>query len=36
MLPYIVAIVTLSALSIESVRKRLGVPEALGKPYYRE
>ncbi|MCS7094733.1 MAG: ABC transporter permease [Thaumarchaeota archaeon] len=36
MLPYIVAIVTLSLLSIESVRKRIGVPEALGKPYSRE
>ncbi|MEM0375789.1 MAG: ABC transporter permease, partial [Nitrososphaerota archaeon] len=36
MLPYVVAIVTLTVLSVESVRKRLGVPEALGKPYYRE
>ncbi|MDW8042361.1 MAG: ABC transporter permease [Nitrososphaerota archaeon] len=36
MLPYVVAIVTLSLLSIESVRKRIGVPEALSKPYSRE
>ncbi|MEM4495141.1 MAG: ABC transporter permease [Candidatus Caldarchaeum sp.] len=36
MLPYIVTIVTLTLLSIESVRKRIGVPAALGIPYSRE
>ncbi|MEM4288157.1 MAG: ABC transporter permease [Candidatus Caldarchaeum sp.] len=36
MLPYIVTIVTLTLLSIESVRKRIGVPAALGVPYSRE
>ncbi|MEM4642887.1 MAG: ABC transporter permease [Candidatus Caldarchaeum sp.] len=36
MLPYIVTIVTLTLLSAESVRKRIGVPAALGVPYSRE
>ena len=36
MLPYIVTIITLTSLSFESVRKRLGVPAALGVPYSRE
>ena len=36
MLPYIVTIITLTLLSVESVRKRLGVPAALGIPYERE
>jgi len=36
MLPYIVTIVTLTLLSLESVRKRIGVPAALGIPYSRE
>ena len=35
MLPYIVTIITLTSLSFESVRKRLGVPAALGVPYSR-
>ncbi|MCS6785385.1 MAG: ABC transporter permease, partial [Candidatus Caldarchaeum sp.] len=36
MLPYIVTIITLTALSAESVRRRVGVPAALGIPYSRE
>ena len=36
MLPHIVTIITLTLLSFESVRKRLGVPAALGVPYSRE
>ncbi len=36
MLPYIVTIVALSLLSFESVKKRIGVPAALGIPYSRE
>ncbi|MEM2188824.1 MAG: ABC transporter permease [Nitrososphaerota archaeon] len=36
MLPYLVAIVALIAVSIESVRKRIGVPASLGIPYSRE
>ena len=36
MLPYIVTIATLVLLSLESVRKRIGVPASLGKPYSRE
>lgn len=36
MLPYIVTIITLVLLSLESVRKRIGVPAALGIPYSRE
>ncbi len=36
MLPYLVAIVALVAVSIESVRKRIGVPASLGIPYSRE
>ncbi|MEM1947709.1 MAG: ABC transporter permease [Candidatus Caldarchaeum sp.] len=36
MLPYAVTIIALTLLSIESVRKRIGVPAALGIPYSRE
>ena len=36
MLPYLVAIAALVAVSIESVRKRIGVPASLGIPYSRE
>lgn len=36
MLPYIVTIITLIILSVESVRKRIGVPASLGVPYSRE
>ncbi|MEN2975088.1 MAG: ABC transporter permease [Candidatus Caldarchaeales archaeon] len=36
MLPYIVTIITLILISIETVRKRIGVPAALGVPYSRE
>ena len=36
MLPYIVTIITLTLLSLESVRKRVGAPAALGIPYTRE
>lgn len=36
MLPYIVTIITLTLLSLESVRKRVGVPASLGVPYTRE
>lgn len=36
MLPYAVTIITLTLLSLESVRKRVGVPAALGIPYSRE
>lgn len=36
MLPYAVTIITLTLLSFESVKKRLGVPAALGIPYSRE
>lgn len=36
MLPYAVTIITLTLLSFESVRKRVGVPAALGIPYSRE
>ncbi|MEM2057974.1 MAG: ABC transporter permease [Thermoproteota archaeon] len=36
MLPYIVTIIALTLLSVESVRKRIGVPAALGIPYSRE
>jgi ABC-type uncharacterized transport system permease subunit len=36
MLPYLAAIAALVAVSIESVRKRIGVPASLGIPYSRE
>jgi len=36
MMPYLVTIAALTLLSIESVRKRIGVPAALGIPYTRE
>jgi len=36
MLPYAVTIITLTLLSFESVRKRIGVPAALTIPYSRE
>ncbi len=36
MLPYIVTIVTLTLLSLESVKKKIGVPASLGIPYSRE
>ncbi|PUA31166.1 MAG: hypothetical protein B9J98_07455 [Candidatus Terraquivivens tikiterensis] len=36
MLPYAIAVITLSLLSIESFRKRISAPAALAKPYYRE
>lgn len=36
MLPYAVTIIALTLLSVESVRKRVGVPAALGVPYSRE
>jgi ABC-type uncharacterized transport system permease subunit len=36
MLPYIVTIITLTLLSLESVRKMVGAPAALGIPYIRE
>lgn len=32
-LPYALVIVILVLLSIESMRKRIGAPESLGKPY---
>jgi simple sugar transport system permease protein len=36
MLPYALAIFVLVAVSVETVRKRIGVPAALGVPYARE
>ncbi|MCS7232587.1 MAG: ABC transporter permease [Synergistetes bacterium] len=36
MLPYVLTIVVLSFISSESVRKRIGAPTALMKPYARE
>lgn len=36
MLPYIITIITLILISIESIRKRIGVPASLGTPYSRE
>ncbi len=36
MLPYLVTIVTLTLLSFEGVKKRIGVPAALATPYSRE
>jgi len=36
MLPYAIAVITLSLLSVESFRKRISAPAALAKPYYRE
>lgn len=36
MLPYIVTIITLIAISTESIKKRLGAPASLGMPYSRE
>jgi len=36
MLPYLVAIAMLTLLSFESVKRRIGVPAALGTPYSRE
>lgn len=36
MLPYILAILVLVAFSVETVRKRIGVPSSLGVPYSRE
>ncbi len=36
MLPYISAIVVLTSFSVETVRKRIGVPAALGVSYSRE
>jgi len=36
MLPYAVTIITLTLLSFESVKRKLGVPAALGTPYSRE
>jgi ABC-type uncharacterized transport system permease subunit len=35
-LPYLVTIISLLAVSRESIRKRLGAPQALSKPYVRE
>jgi len=34
--PHISAIIILTIMSIEALRKRIGAPEALGKPYSRE
>jgi len=34
--PHISAIIVLTIMSIEALRKRIGAPEALGKPYSRE
>ncbi|MGI8866557.1 MAG: ABC transporter permease, partial [Rubrobacteraceae bacterium] len=36
MLPYLLTILVLIALSASSARKRLGAPAALGVPYARE
>ncbi len=36
MLPYIVTIITLTLLSFESIKRRVGAPAALGVPYTRE
>jgi simple sugar transport system permease protein len=36
MLPYILTLVVLVALSVSTARKRLGAPAALGEPYVRE
>ena len=36
MLPYLVAIITLTLISLENIRKRMGVPASLGIPYSRE
>jgi ABC-type uncharacterized transport system permease subunit len=36
MIPYVVTILVLISVTVVEVRKRLGAPEALGKPYVRE
>ncbi|MCS7136370.1 MAG: ABC transporter permease [Nitrososphaerota archaeon] len=36
MLPYAIAVITLTLLSLESFRKRISAPAALAKPYCRE
>ncbi len=36
MLPYAIAVITLSLLSLESFRKKMSAPATLAKPYYRE
>jgi ABC-type uncharacterized transport system permease subunit len=35
-MPYVVTIISLLAVSKESIRKRLGAPQALAKAYVRE
>ena len=35
-MPYLVTIISLLAISRESIKKRMGAPQALGKPYVRE